>query len=358
MKRYFVILISFVFFATMSVAENKEDNLVIEFLTIQQCIIKNEIGMARQMLDKIKIKATNSDNWHDKYEYYRTLGDIYAFYDNKTEEAIDNFINALKAYPPNAFLDQEYLGTTYDLCCLFEQMQQCYIGEKYAAHALVRAQAVVDSCFFSSGLFSYLAKSYENRGDTIMPLRFHLKAQELSIRYNILTSEPDSVEIYNERLNNMLRLLHYSRKDFSDTDPSYLRILSDYYVWVSRAGNLPEAIWLGEYIMKNAQKYSIDEDICLYNTYYYLLYNYAVYGKINELQNLYHHAVKYYSLYPDKTITESILCLGIANGFMESSRFKEALEYLKIAKLKNNKKLYPQIEMKINHFINECKEEL
>ena len=109
-----------------------------------------------------------------------------------------------------------------------------------------------------------------------MPLRFHLKAQELSIRYNILTSEPDSVEIYNERLNNMLRLLHYSRKDFSDTDPSYLRILSDYYVWVSRAGNLPEAIWLGEYIMKNAQKYSIDEDICLYNTYYYLLYNYAV----------------------------------------------------------------------------------
>lgn len=57
----------------MSVAENKEDNLVIEFLTIQQCIIKNEIGMARQMLDKIKIKATNSDNWHDKYEYYRTL---------------------------------------------------------------------------------------------------------------------------------------------------------------------------------------------------------------------------------------------------------------------------------------------
>ena len=64
------------------------------------------------------------------------------------------------------------------------------------------------------------------------------------------------------------------------------------------------------------------------------------------------------SLYPDKTITESILCLGIANGFMESSRFKEALEYLKIAKLKNNKKLYPQIEMKINHFINECKEEL
>ena len=96
----------------MSVAENKEDNLVIEFLTIQQCIIKNEIGMARQMLDKIKIKATNSDNWHDKYEYYRTLGDIYAFYDNKTEEAIDNFINALKAYPPNAFLDQEYLGTT------------------------------------------------------------------------------------------------------------------------------------------------------------------------------------------------------------------------------------------------------
>ena len=82
MKRYFVILISFVFFATMSVAENKEDNLVIEFLTIQQCIIKNEIGMARQMLDKIKIKATNSDNWHDKYEYYRTLGDIYAFYDN------------------------------------------------------------------------------------------------------------------------------------------------------------------------------------------------------------------------------------------------------------------------------------
>lgn len=358
MKRDFVILLFFVFFATMSVAENEKDNLVIEFLTIQQNIINNEIGIARQMLNKIKNKAINSDNWHDKYEYYRTWGDIYAFHDNKTEKAIDNFINALKAYPPSSFLDQEYLGTTYDLCCLFEETKQFQVGEKYAAYALVRGQAVVDSCFFSSGLFSYLAKSYENRGDTIMPLRFHLKAQELSIRYNILTNEPDSVEIYNERLNYMLRLLHYSSHDFSNTDPSYLRNLSDYYVWVSKAGNLPEAIWLGEYIIKNAKKYSFDEDMCLYNTYYYLLYNYAVYGKINEVQKLYPQAVKYYSLYPDKTITESILCLEIANGFMENNRFKEALEYVKIAKQKNNKKLYPQIEMKINRFINECKEKL
>ena len=186
-----------------------------------------------------------------------------------------------------------------------------------------------------------------------MPNHFHQKAQELGIKYNILTSMPDSIEIYNQRLLEKYQLLNHSKDSIS-----YLSNLSNYLVWVSNSGNINETIWTGERILQLTQRYGQTQSDCYYVTYYYLLYNYALKGDLEKLEELYPKAKAYYSLFPEEIMTVSLLSADIANALMENYNYKEALPYLRSAKANIRKDKDVYLIPKINEMINECKRAL
>ena len=335
-----------------------DDNLVLDLLLIERSLILDDTTTVNKIYKELEPRIVKSNHWQDKFYYYKSRADYYFGYDEFVNQAITDYKTALSAFPDDAFPTQEYMETNYELCCLLDKTQQYAEGEKIASHALVRGMAQADSCYAASSLFSLLANFYEQRGDTIMPSHFHQKAQELGIKYSIMTEMPDSIEIYNERLSQKQQLLANSFRLLSKTDNSYLANLSDYLVWVSNSGNIFETIYAGERILKLVQQYDQTKSNCYYSTYFYLLYNYAVQGNLEKLEELYPKAKAYYELFPNESITESLLSLNIANGLMENYHYQAAMTYLKRSKSSIRKNRDEDLIPQINEMMNECKRAL
>lgn len=347
------LILSILLFLSSATTLVADDTPVLDLLLIERSILLDDTATANKLYRELEPRIAKSSRWQDKFYYYKSRADYYFGNDKLVNQAIADYKTALSAFPDDAFPNQDYMEANYELCELLSKTKQYDEGEKYATHALVRGMAQADSCYASSLMFSLLAKFYEEKGDTIMPHHFHQKAQELGMRYSILTSVPDSIEIYNERLLQKQQVLIHSKDSIN-----YLSNLSDYLGWVSGSGNIPETIWLGERILQLTQRYAQTKSICYYGTYYHLLYNYALQGNIEKLEELYPKAIEYYNLFPDEMVSESSLSINIANGLMENYHYKEALPYLKSAKSSIRKEKDGYLIPKINDMINECKSAL
>lgn len=319
-----------------------QENNAFEILAINQCLNQNDTAGAHRILKSIESKSVVSSDWRDRYYFYRTNANFLygASNGNNVSLVIENYKKAIESYPISVIPDLQYMEDACVLCQLLYQTKQYEIGEHYAEKALVRGTAIVDSCDYSARLFSLLAEFYVQKGDTIMPFKFHRKSQELSIHYATLIQYPDSADFILQRLDNLYNNIHYQKHRFSKENTSYLNLMCQYMTWVSNSGNALEAIYLGETILEEAIKLQLEFEPCVYSLYYDLAYNYArTSGFVgndtaSKLELLYPKAAKYYAKFPQMGISESLLAGRIADGFMENACYKEALYYAEIAKMK------------------------
>lgn len=347
------LILSILLFLSSATTIAADDNPVIDLMLIDHCFLLDDTVTVTKLLRELEPRIAKSSRWQDKFYYYKSRADYYFGNDKLVNQAITDYKTVLSSFPDDAFPNQDYMEANYELCELLSKTKQYDEGEKYATHALVRGMAQADSCFASSLMFSQLAKFYEEKGDTIMPNHFHQKAQELGIRYNILTNKPDSMDIYIQRLLEMHQLLNHSK------DPSiYLANLSNYLAWVSKSGNIPEAVWLGERILQLAQQNELLQSNYHYQTYFYLACSYAVLGKIDKLDEVYPKAKAYYKLYPNEGITEAFLCINIADCLMSKWHYKEAIPYLNKARTSIKKYRDEYLIPKINEMMNLCRRNL
>lgn len=347
------LILSILLFLSSATTLVADDNPVLDLMLISDCFLLDDTATLNKLYRDLEPRIAKSSRWQDKFYYYKSRADYHFGNEKHINQAIADYKTALSAFPDDVFPNQDYMETNYELCELLSQTKQYEEGEKIASHALVRGMAQADSCYASSLMFSLLAKFYEEKGDTIMPNHFHQKAQELGIKYNILTNNPDSIDIYNQRLLENRQLLNHSK------DPSiYLANLSNYLAWVSKSGNMPEAIWLGERILQLAQQNELLQSNYHYLTYFYLACSYAVLGRIDKLNEVYPRAKAYYKQYPKEGITNAFLCINIADCLMSKWHYKEAIRYLKKARTSIRKYQEEDLIPKINEMMNLCKRTL
>lgn len=343
-----------------------QENNAFEILAINQCLNQNDTTEARRILKSIESKSIASSDWMDRYYYYRTNANFLygASNGNDVSRAIENYKRAVDSYPMSVIPDLQYMEDACVLCQLLYQTKQYNVGEHYAEKALVRGTAMLDSCDYSAHLFSLLAEFYAQKGDTIMPVNFHRKSQELSIRYATLVQYPDSADFILQRLDNLYSSIHYQKHRLCKENTSYFSLICKYITWVSDSGNALEAVYLGETTLAEATKLQLDFSPCIFSLYYDLAYNYARISSFNDkdasnkLESLYPKAVKYYAMLPQMKISESLLAGRIAYGFMDNACYSEALRYAKLAQQKADSFVDSDFMNGIINIINSCNEVL
>ena len=332
-------------------------NLQLAFSMATMSIQNGDYAGARKMLEKISTQCERSADWEIRYKYYLLNGDICYAYDKDVRRFNQYYQQALDAYPLSIPLTQEFLSNAANLCWgLIDD--ECYEqAEKQAARYLVRGSSLADSCLYSSALFSVLAKCYEQRGDTIMPMHFHDKAQELAIRYHILTTKADSIAIYNDRLDRFKQTMNAVKARFSKKMPNYLLMLNEYCDMIAQAGNLHETIYLAEKTITLATNMHMDYLDGACDAYFYLLYSYASNKQLHEAERALLPAVEYFSRFPQKQVNEAVLLYQIGLGLMDSEQYPEAISYFeRTRKLWNvNQQEYRKM---IPQLIKQCKEHL
>lgn len=348
-----LILLALAAIAASGMGTPENDN-AINIVLARYCMGEGDTATALNILKQIRQNCERSDVWEDRFNCNLLLGDLNYERGRGNTRAAGFYRKAFDVYPANIAPNQDFLKAAYSLCNTYYEAADYANCEKYAANALVRSTAVVDSCFSSSGLFSLLANVYEHRGDTIMPQRFHQKAQELSIKYTILTEHPDSTELYNQRIAEQQNNIHNAWHTFSKNNTSYLYLMSEYYDMVTYSGNMFETIYLGEYILDMAKKHDMANDPSIYTIYDRLLYNYAVNDEKDKVESLLPDATSYYSRFPYGNITEAYLYYNIGAGFAGSMKYKLAEKYYNLAKKKIRKGIDDNLLPFINQELEEC----
>lgn len=312
----------------------QEQSHIVALDIINRRINMNDTNGVRTSLNKLEKDCRNSSNWQEREAFYAIRGKLNRMNMRNMEQSISDYHNAFDAFPSTVAPSQNYLSTAYDLCDVCNIGKQYALGEEVATKALVRASYVADSCISSSGLFSYLAKFYEARGDTIMPERFHRKAQELGIKYWLMQSKPDSVEEYNERLKTVYSSMDHMKNYFDHDHPMYLTYLTAYYTnFLSQSRILVESIPFAEKIIKLAKDYDLADSHSYYETYANLIYDYAFHGQKEEAINLLPKAERYYALFPDDYIDKSVVLYNLALGLLHNGSYnKDAEQYFLQAK--------------------------
>lgn len=314
--------------------------------------------MARKALDKASKSCENSNDWHDKWRYYNLYGNLAFCYRKDAKAAVDYFHKAYQSFPFNEPVNQEFLAFASDLTVACDSTKQYQLGENIASDALFRSSCIVDSCIYSAGLFTQLAKFYELRGDTIMPRHFHRKSQDLSIRYWIVSTKSDSIDIYNKRLDNLYQNIEGSRNIFGPKNTDYIAILNLLLYYVCSSGNVKESIYLGNEILKLVAEHNLENSDKHYETYYILLSNYAADGNISAVERLLPKAINYYSHFPNLYVDKDYLYYLIGEGLTFCKRFNDALSYLKLAKNELKKDNREPLKKLIDKKIKECEEHI
>lgn len=332
-----------------------DSKTAMNFMMIEMSINKGDTVAARNLLDKISSDCEQSEDWECQYKFYKLRGNLnYSFH---RDLYISDYQRAFEVYPMSAPPTQEYLTTASDLCWALVENEQFDHSEAIAAKALVRASAISDSCMHSATLFSILAMCYEHRGDTIMPQHFHKKSQILGIKYHALNSAPDSIDIYNERINKQFNEVEYVKAFFDKNHPNYLLSLNDLAAQVMQSGNFLETIYLGEQIQRLAKDSMMTHVEGACDTYSDLLYCYAYLHQQQKAVELLPQAVVYFNEFPNRGISEAILQTRIGLGLMDCGNYKEALPYLQQAKRKDSNS--PERKLKdIDQIIKECKKHI
>lgn len=273
-------------------------------------------------------------------------------------DSISHYKHELSKFPANAPATKEYLHTAFCLCQAYMEADSMAQSEQTAATALVRASALADSCWQAAALFSMLAYIYEQRGDSVMPERFHEKSQVLMMRYNFQKYHTDSVAYYNQRLNQLLNMRYQQKHLFGRKNKNYAYLNDELCGMVSQSGNTEETIHLGEQQLQFVRDsvFLATEDVCC-ETYYSLIAAYAASGNEERALALVQEAMDYYRRFPKEWATEAWLWWQVGRGLHHYGDSKAALPYLqKARKLSSNADQPWQEELRTR--IRQCKGKL
>ena len=252
-------------------------------------------------------------------------------------DSISHYKEAIEFFPSTSPVNADYLNNAYNLAlaCL-EGRQQYEVGERLASQALVRASAVADSSIHCGYLFSFLAKFYEQRGDTIMPDHFHRKAQIISLRHQAKEEHPDSVDIYNDRITSRFEQLDYVKQFYDKKRHLYIEELDDLCGMVYNSGNYFETLWLAEQVLTLAHVPIVDDSlgICM-NARTRLPACYAATRQFDKLELSIKEAVDYSKRFPEKAPSESWLYYSVGCGLAVKNYYDEAMIYFKKARNKS-----------------------
>lgn len=352
LKKCSILFISLLLLSTAYAIDSK---IAMNFIMIEMSINKGDTVTAHNLLDKIASDCEQSEDWECQYKFYKLRG--YLNYFSHRDLYISDYQRAFEVYPMSVPPTQEYLTTASDLCWALVENGQFDSSEAIATKALVRGSVMSDSCLHSARLFSILAMCYEHRGDTIMPQHFHKKSQILGLRYHALNHVPDSIDIYNERINKLFYEVEYTKAFFDKKHPNYLLSLNELAAWVMESDNFLETIHLGEQIQKLARDSMMTHVEGACDIYSDLLYCYAYFRQQQKAVELLPQAVEYFNDFPNRGVSEAILQVRIGLGLMDCRHYKEALPYLQQAKRKDANS--PERKLKdIDQIIKECKKHI
>ncbi len=203
--------------------------------------------------------------------------------------------------------------------------------EQLLGPELVRASGIADSCAHMSYLFSTLALTYEQLGDTIMPEHFHHKAQELAAGYEGIMAGPDSTEIYRQRMNTLHDFIKQSKMSFSKKNLAYLELMNQLADAMFYYGNTLEVIHIGETILKLASDSLLLNEMVVGSIYVPLLSSYSWENNMDRVNKLLPEAIDFYKLYPQYGENEATLNLYIAQYALERKAYATAILYLRRA---------------------------
>ena len=196
---------------------------------------------------------------------------------------------------------------------------------------LVRASGIADSCAHMSYLFSTLALTYEQLGDTIMPEHFHHKAQELAAGYEGIMAGADSTKIYRQRMNTLHDFIKQSKMSFSKKNLAYLELMNQLADAMFYYGNTLEVIHIGETILKLASDSLLLNEMVVGSIYVPLLSSYSWENNMDCVNKLLPEAIDFYKLYPQYGENEATLNLYIAQYALERKAYATAIPYLRRA---------------------------
>lgn len=355
-----ITLILFICIPAIAVAQTTPTATHNNQLTLQMIgmsLDKGDTASAKKMLADIEGSCLSSTDWHDKYQYWQSKAWICMIARNHAS-AVIQLQKAYNSYPTDCAVDNELMLVAYNLCMEGEESNLYEQAESIAADVLVRGSYIADSSACPAAIYSFLARAYEHRGDTIMPQHFHQRSQQLGLRYWVNTTHPDSAEIYNRRMDELTNQVSITKRFFSRKSTAYLNFLSSYIIQVSASSNVQETIHLAKMIIKTAKDSMLTHEKCLYEPYRLLVLNYGYIGNIKDAEAIIPEAATYYAQFPDMPFNEAALHYYLGFGLTEGGNYKEGLRYLKLAKSQLSGELRETILPELNKELQLCEEHL
>lgn len=264
-----------------------------------------------------------------------------------------SLVHAQPPIPTTAAAAEEYLTEVWEQALPLYR-QNDYAGTRQLLQtALVRVAAVVDSCATAPPLFSLLAECYEQQGDTIMPERFHRKAQELSLFYDAIMQHPDSAEVYKQRSRRDLAETH--RGLHPDGPATYGQIFNVSLLTrdMAQADNAAEVVWLGERALRLAREAGLEHSDCL-DVHAYLLYGYAALGEGERAEALLPEAQAFYRQSSLLT-TDAYLYYMLGYGYMQADEQARALVWFEKVLKDKSIAVDPSLREEVETIIKEVK---
>lgn len=356
MKRIVFILLTFAICQAVQAQANGE-RLHKELDRIEAQMRQSDTVGLREALRAISSSCESSTDWRIRFKYNQCLGSFEAAFRKDYASAIPYLRKAYDAYPTNVAANSDFMENADYLACSYLDQKQYDEVERIAAEALVRGASLNDSFPAAVDLFTVLAESYEQRGDTIMPPHFHRKSQELSILYTSQQYQPDSVERIYNRLILLYDAIDQERRFFSREHPGYLMLQNNYLNMIAYSGNISESIWLGEQILQTARDSLLDKEPWMIDTYFNLLYAYAGDDKMDRCEALLPDAKRCLASTAKHPLEkDGILYYFIATGLMDDIRYEQAITYFNLAVERMDKASLDELQKDIADRIAFCNE--
>lgn len=264
-----------------------------------------------------------------------------------------SLVHAQPPIPTTAAAAEEYLTEVWEQALPLYR-QNDYAGTRQLLQtALVRVAAVVDSCATAPPLFSLLAECYEQQGDTIMPERFHRKAQELSLFYDAIMQHPDSTEVYKQRSRQRVAEVHSCLHPVGPATYEQINNISVLSLFLVQADNAAEVVWLGERALRLAREAGLEHSDCL-DVHAYLLYGYAALGEGERAEALLPDAQAYYRQFPERS-TDAFLYYALGYGYMQADEQARALFWFEKVLKDKSIAVDPSLREEVETIIKEVK---
>ena len=336
-------------------AKAQTDDIPFALTYADICLANNAPETAQSILQSIEDACKHSNVWQDRCTYFRLHSELYP---EGSSEALADMKQACLSLPDHEKARPYYLETVCMYC------EDCFNAglydecEEMASRALVKSISIADSCHYASGLFSLLARCYEQRKDSVQTGNMHFEALISSMRFNNRANAPDSAEILDKRQLQVFQGLQENSQRQGQKCLTVADILIDIANMAFQSGNVTECIWTGEKALGIYEENKQEVPDHLGHVYSILASEYACLAEITKLDLILPKALAFNLKHPNGKNDGAYLYADVGINLADRTHFKEALVYLKKARTYITRQ-HPQslIEM-IDRYITRCNESL